>query len=132
MRDVEHKEMNEKDKITADTLKIDCESDFKEWIQDNLESAKSLNGDYDNNNRIGDTYILDRISEIADSCVPIYNYDKMKVIASDLSFGYVDDSGLIEGVKDIFDFAGRTIYENLNIYIYENYENWINEVLEKQ
>lgn len=56
-------------------------------------------------------YPEDLIYEYADSWVPIYNYDLLKVAQSDLTLGYVHDSDFGEG--DIYFLLSCSIRERL-------------------
>jgi len=57
-------------------------------------------------------YPDDLIQSYADSWVPIYNYDLLKVAQSDLTLGYTHDSDFNEA-ESIYDILTWSIYERL-------------------
>ena len=86
--------MNEEKKLTMYQL----EKDFLEG----LEECK--------------TEILedDNIPEIADSYVPIYNYELLQLASDDLWLGYHSESGLTSGCEyDAYKIISMNIYEHL-------------------
>ena len=64
----------------------------------------------------------DRIHEIADNAVPIYNYDLAQALASDFSLAYPEDEGCVEGVTDVFKIISWCIYERLTAAAYWKFE----------
>jgi len=56
-------------------------------------------------------YPEDLINEYADSWVPIYNYDLLEVVQSDLTLGYEADEDITGG--DIFNKISLAIYYRL-------------------
>lgn len=58
-------------------------------------------------------YPEDRIHEMADGTVPIYNADLADVLASDPEVAYMDDPGLAEGCDDLYRRIAISIYEKL-------------------
>lgn len=58
-------------------------------------------------------YPEDRIHEMADGTVPIYNADLADVLASDPDVAYMDDPGLAEGCDDLYRRIAISIYEKL-------------------
>lgn len=58
-------------------------------------------------------YPEDRIHEMADSTVPVYNGDLADVLASDPDVAYMDDPGLAEGCDDLYRRIAISIYEKL-------------------
>jgi len=68
---------------------------------------------------IGSDCISDRLHEFVEDFIPIYNYDLACYLANDASLASVDDSGLIDGVTDIFQIIGVSIYERLTATVYE-------------
>lgn len=80
---------------------------------------------------IEDDDIRDRLHEIADSNVPIYNGDVFAVFA-DGSISYeMDDSGLIEGVTDVVQILRVRIYEELMSCLYCHVGGMIAEYVEE-
>jgi hypothetical protein len=69
-------------------------------------------------------YPEDLINEYADSWVPIYNYDLLKVAQSDLTLGYVHDSDIGEG--DVYFLLSCSIRERLTNIGW----NWLNQQVE--
>lgn len=65
-----------------------------------------------------DDDIRDRLHEIADSAVPIYNGDVFAVFADGGISYEMDDSGLIEGVTDVVKILRVRIYEELSSCLY--------------
>lgn len=63
-------------------------------------------------------YWQDEISELADSAVPIYTTDLVKLWL-DLGCPEIDDTGLIEGVTDVTRIIGMVIYEQASQFLYE-------------
>ena len=66
----------------------------------------------------------DVVSEYADSCIPIYNYDLLEVAQSDLSLGY--ESDMQEG--DIYQQLTWSIYARLRIIATE----WLEQAQEQE
>lgn len=72
-----------------------------------------------------DNDICDRLHEIADSNVPVYNGDVFAVFADgDISYE-MNDSGLIEGVTDVVQILRVRIYEELIDCLYGDLEDCI-------
>jgi hypothetical protein len=61
-----------------------------------------------------DCYPEDRVTELADSYVPIYYHDIAACLAEDTSLAELDDDGLAEGVTDVFKRIQIAIYERLS------------------
>lgn len=59
-------------------------------------------------------YPEDSITELADSYVPIYNYDLIEVLSSDHTLAYVDDTGLLPENPGVHDIIRMAIYERLS------------------
>jgi len=57
------------------------------------------------------TYPEDLINEYADSWIPIYNYDLLEVVQSDLTLGYEASEDITSG--DIFNKISLAIYYRL-------------------
>ena len=72
---------------------------------------------------INSDHPTDFLHEIADSGVPIYNYDLAQMLASDFNLAYVEDEGLVEGVTDVFRIISVAIYERLLQTAYEAYSS---------
>ena len=68
-------------------------------------------------------YPNDILNEIADSNVPIFNRDRVELLLDDMSLSEVDDPGLIEGVTDIYQILGVSIYEKLIQIAHKEFEN---------
>ena len=68
---------------------------------------------------ISSDYPTDRLHEIADYGVPIYNYELAQMLANDFTLAYVDDEGCVEGVTDVFKIISFAIYERLLAAAYE-------------
>jgi len=68
----------------------------------------------------------DAIREIADSCLPIYNADRIEVFLSDSDLWY-DSCGDAETVLDAITWA---IYERINQYLWDIVEDVFNEEAE--
>ncbi|MEY4718975.1 MAG: mimic ocr, partial [Pseudomonadota bacterium] len=73
-----------------------------------------------------DSYPEDRISEMADSRVPIYYSELAQCLADDTSLAELEDEGLAEGVTDVFKRIQIAIYERLSGVAYQ----WLSEVQE--
>ena len=58
------------------------------------------------------TYPEDLVNEYAESWIPVYNYDLLKVAQSDLTLGYIHDSDQGEA-DDIYQMLTWSIYERL-------------------
>ena len=58
-------------------------------------------------------YPEDAITELADSYVPIYNYDLIDALSCDHTLAYVDDTGLIPENPGVHDIIRMAIYEKL-------------------
>lgn len=75
-------------------------------------------------------YPTDRLHEIADSGVPIYNYELAQMLSNDFTLAYVDDEGCVEGVTDVFKIISFAIYERLLSAAYEAFEKLKEDKLE--
>lgn len=75
--------------------------------------------------------ICDRLPEIADSNVPIYNGDVFAVFADGGISYEMDDSGLIEGVTDVVQILRVRIYEELINCLYGDLEDCITAYVEE-
>lgn len=73
-----------------------------------------------------DSYPEDRISEMADSHVPIYYSELAQCLADDTSLAELEDEGLAEGVTDVFKRIQIAIYERLSNVAYQ----WLYEAQE--
>jgi len=62
--------------------------------------------------------IEDRIHEIVDGLVDVYNADRIKWVQEDLNRGYVE-SDLATGKEDIFQLIGLAQYEVINQMAYQ-------------
>jgi hypothetical protein len=58
-------------------------------------------------------YSNDLLFELADSYVPLYNQELAEYLAHDPSLAYVDDEGLVDLSKGIFQFIQVSILERL-------------------
>jgi len=58
-------------------------------------------------------YPEDTIRELADSYVPIYNYDLIEALSCDHTLAYVDDNGLLPENPGVHDIIRMAIYEKL-------------------
>lgn len=72
-----------------------------------------------------DDEIRDRLHEIADSAVPTYNSDVFEVFAAGGIDYEMNDSGLIEGCKDVLHILRVRIYEELVDCLYGDLEDCI-------
>jgi len=79
---------------------------------------------------ISSDYPTDRLHEIADSGVPIYNYELAQMLSNDFTLAYVDDEGCVEGVTDVFKIISFAIYERLLSAAYEAFEKLKEDKLE--
>lgn len=77
---------------------------------------------------LSERYYQDRLNEIIDNAIPIYNSDLADLLSDNNDLAEVDDYGLIEGVTDVWKIIQMSIYEKLSSYAYEVYEeekeNW--------
>ena len=105
------KEIEQKRKFDIDIL---CES-LADEIESNFIEI------------ISDNYSTDRITELCDSWVPVYNYDLAQYLANNFNLAYPDDIGVIEGETDIFKIISWSIYESLNNAAYEKMQELISE-----
>lgn len=78
-----------------------------------------------------DDDIRDRLHEIADSAVPIYNGDVFAVFADGGISYEMDDSGLIEGVTDVVQILRVRIYEELINCLYGDLEDCVTAYVEE-
>lgn len=78
-----------------------------------------------------DDEIRDRLHEIADSAVPIYNGDVFAVFADGGISYEMDDSGLIEGCTDVLHILRVRIYEELLKCLYEDLEDCVTAYVEE-
>ena len=89
----------------------ELEEEVREEVRDRIEDL------------LNSRYPSDILNEIADNNVPIYNRDRVELLLDDMSLSEVDDPGLIEGVTDIFQILGVSIYEKLSQIVHEEFEN---------
>lgn len=78
-----------------------------------------------------DDDIRDRLHEIADSNIPIYNGDVFAVFADGGISYEMNDSGLIEGVTDVVQILRTRIYEELMDCLYGDLEDCITAYAEE-
>lgn len=78
-----------------------------------------------------DAEICDRIHEIADSTVPIYNGDVFAVFADGGISSEMNDSGLIEGVTDVVSILRNRIYEELTERLYGGLAGCVEDYVEE-
>ncbi len=84
-------------RTTMHGLKDEIETEIKDCAKELYEGA----------------YPEDRIHEMADSSVPVYNADRAEALADDPSLAYLDDSGLVADDADVYTRIGVAIYEQL-------------------
>ena len=80
---------------------------------------------------IDDDEIRDRIHEIADNNVPIYNCDIFSVFAEGGISYEMNDSGLIDGVTDVLQILKVRIYEELTECLHCHVGGMIAEYVEE-
>ena len=68
-------------------------------------------------------YPEDLLFEIADSHIPVYYHNLTECLAYDPSLAYVDDPGLIDISKGVYQIIQVAIYERLILVAHEAYEN---------
>jgi len=95
-------------------LKEEIESQVKDEARELFEGA----------------YPEDRIHEIADGSVPIYNADLADVLASDPEVAYMDDPGLAEGCDDLYRRIAISIYEKLTQHAHTYWSDLKDEIEE--
>lgn len=78
-----------------------------------------------------DDDIRDRLHEIADSNVPVYNGDVFAVFADGGIDYEMNDSGLIEGCTDVLHILRVRIYEELSDRLYGDLEDCITAYTEE-
>jgi len=69
-------------------------------------------------------YPSDLLSELADSFIPVYYQELAACLADDPSLAYVDDPGLMDVSKGIYQIIQTAIYERLIQAANEAYENF--------
>lgn len=97
---------------TLTSLKDEIESE----VRDNAEELYE------------DTYAEDRLHEMADSSVPVYNATLAEVLADDPDVAYMDDPGLAEGCDDIYKRIAISIYEKLVQHAHETWSTVKDEI----
>lgn len=78
-----------------------------------------------------DDEIRDRLHEIAESAVPIYNSDVFEVFADGGIDYKMNDSGLIEGYTDVLHILQARIYEELVDCLYGDLRDCITAYVEE-
>ena len=73
-------------------------------------------------------YPEDVITELADSYVPIYNYDLIDALSCDHTLAYVDDTGLLPENPGVHDIIRMAIYERLSNAAH----TWLNDNQKKE
>ena len=68
-------------------------------------------------------YPEDRIIEMADSYIPVYYSELAQLLASDIGLAEPDDTGLVEGVTDVWKIIQASIYERLSATAFQ----WLSE-----
>ncbi len=68
-------------------------------------------------------YPEDRVAELADSYVPVYYYELAQLLAGDTGLAEPEDTGLVEGVTDVWQILQTSVYERLSSAAYQ----WLSE-----
>jgi len=68
-------------------------------------------------------YPEDRIAELADSYIPVYYSELAQLLASDTSLSEPDDTGVVEGVTDVWKILQASVSERLSAVGYK----WLSE-----
>ena len=68
-------------------------------------------------------YPEDYVREIADGWIPVYNGDLVDLLSDNMSLGYPDDNGIVDGVTNVFDFLIATVSEALTLHAFSVYED---------
>jgi hypothetical protein len=92
--------MSEEKRLTMYQL----EKDFQEELEDNKSEI------------LKDKYPEDIIHEMADSNIPVYNYDRLQLACEDLWLGYPSETGFTQDCDNAYDIIAMNIYERL-LYI---------------
>jgi len=99
-------------KTTLYSLKEEIESEVKDEAREIYEARDGT----------------DRLHEMADSSVPVYNADLAEVLASDPEVAYMDDPGLAEGCDDLYRRIAISIYEKLCQHAHETWNELKDEI----
>ena len=89
----------------------DLEKEVRKEVRDRIEDL------------LNSRYPSDILNEIADNNVPIYNRDRVELLLDEMTQVYMSLSEVIEGVTDIFQIIGVSIYEKLSQTAREEFEN---------
>ena len=73
-------------------------------------------------------YPEDSVTELADSYVPVYNFNLLQLACDDLWLGYANESGLSEGSDNAYDIIKSNVYEKLN----EVAHTWLHDNQKKE
>ena len=101
-------------KETLYSLKEEIESQVKDEARELFEGA----------------YPEDRLHEMADSTVPIYNSDRADILSNDPELGHLEDPGLCADDADIFTRIGVAIYEQLVNHAHSYWSELKDEITE--
>jgi hypothetical protein len=69
-----------------------------------------------------ETFPEDRIIEIADSYIPVYNHELIECLIDDKELAYVEDRSLLGPWPSVWDVLQTSIYERLLTAAYEALE----------
>ena len=92
-------------------------------FQEELENCKS--------EILEATYPEDLLSEMADSWVPVYNYDRLLLACDDLWLGYPSEGYVTKDCENAYDIIATNIYERLVIIGYDWLEHAQKEAIQK-
>lgn len=77
------------------------EKDFQKELEDNKSEILEVK------------YPEDIIHEMADSNVPVYNYNRLQLACDDLWLGYPSKNGWTKEFDNAYDIIGYNVYERL-------------------
>ena len=73
-------------------------------------------------------YYQDRLTEIVDEAIPVYNSELLGLLSDNHSLAEVDDLGLLPENPDVYDIIRTAVYEQLsyeaNRYFDNKKDNW--------
>ena len=64
--------------------------------------------------------INNAVHEIADSNVPIYNYDLVQYVAHNSELAYAEDDYDVSQIRDLYTFISGNIYNELYMHLYDS------------
>lgn len=89
-----------------------------------LENLKEAIEDYTEKNGEAPTVDDIELMEIADSVIPIYNFDLLQLAMDDLWLGYAE---FADQYDSVYEMLMRNIFDHIYEFLHDNFEEVLNE-----